>query len=48
LGWRLLVVVAALYVIGVAVTYLAAVFVPVAVALLLATLLPTSTSTPTM
>src|SRR5688500_10470427 len=39
LGWRLLVVVAALYVIGVAVTYLAAVVVPVAVALLLAALL---------
>ena len=39
LGWRLLVVVAAVYVVGVAVTYLAAVVVPVAVALLLAALL---------
>jgi predicted PurR-regulated permease PerM len=39
LGWRLLVVVAALYVIGTAVAYLAAVFVPVAIALLLAALL---------
>jgi predicted PurR-regulated permease PerM len=39
LGWRLLVVAAALYVIGVVVSYLAAVVVPVAVALLLAALL---------
>jgi putative heme transporter len=39
LGWRLLVVLAALYVIGQAVAYLAAVVVPVAVALLLAALL---------
>jgi putative heme transporter len=39
LGWRLLVVVAALYVIGTAVAYLAAVVVPVAIALLLAALL---------
>ncbi len=39
LGWRLLVVVAALYVIGVAVSYVAAVVVSVAVALLLAALL---------
>src|SRR5690242_3716376 len=39
LGWRLLVVVAALYVIGQAVAYLAAVVVPVAIALLLAALL---------
>jgi predicted PurR-regulated permease PerM len=39
LGWRLLVVVAALYVIGVVVAYLAAVVVPVAIALLLAALL---------
>jgi predicted PurR-regulated permease PerM len=39
LGWRLLVVVAALYVIGVVASYLAAVVVPVAVALLLAALL---------
>ena len=39
LGWRLLVVVAALYVVGVVVSYLAAVVVPVAVALLLAALL---------
>ena len=39
LGWRLLVVVAALYVIGSAVAYLAAVVVPVAIALLLAALL---------
>jgi predicted PurR-regulated permease PerM len=39
LGWRLLVVVAALYVIGIVVSYLAAVVVPVAVALLLAALL---------
>ena len=36
LGWRLLVVVGALYVIGIVVSYLAAVVVPVAVALLLA------------
>ena len=39
LGWRLLVVVAALYVIGSAVAYVAAVVVPVAIALLLAALL---------
>ena len=39
LGWRLLVVVAALYVIGVVASYLAAVVVPIAVALLLAALL---------
>ncbi len=39
LGWRLLVVVAALYVIGTAVAYVAAVVVPVAIALLLAALL---------
>ena len=39
LGWRLLVVVAALYVIGWVVAYVAAVVVPVAVALLLAALL---------
>ena len=39
LGWRLLVVVAALYVIGVVVSYVAAVVVPVAIALLLAALL---------
>jgi predicted PurR-regulated permease PerM len=39
LGWRLLVVVAALYAIGVAVAYLASVVVPVAIALLLAALL---------
>jgi predicted PurR-regulated permease PerM len=39
LGWRLLVVVGALYVIGIVVSYLAAVVVPVAVALLLAALL---------
>ena len=39
LGWRLLVVVAALYVVGIVVSYLAAVVVPVAVALLLAALL---------
>ena len=39
LGWRLLVVVAALYVIGVVASYVAAVVVPVAVALLLAALL---------
>ena len=39
LGWRLLVAVAALYVIGTAASYLAAVVVPVAVALLLAALL---------
>jgi predicted PurR-regulated permease PerM len=39
IGWRLLVVVAALYVIGTAVAYLAAVAVPVAIALLLAALL---------
>ena len=39
MGWRLLVVVAALYVIGSAVAYLAAVVVPVAIALLLAALL---------
>jgi predicted PurR-regulated permease PerM len=39
LGWRLLVVVAALYVIGWAISYVAAVVVPVAVALLLAALL---------
>lgn len=39
LAWRLLVVVAALYVIGIVVSYLAAVVVPVAVALLLAALL---------
>ena len=39
LGWRLLVVVAALFVIGEAVAFLAAVVVPVAVALLLAALL---------
>ncbi len=39
LGWRLLVVVAALYVIGWAVAYVAVVVVPVAIALLLAALL---------
>ena len=39
LGWRLLVVVAALYVIGTVASYLAAVVIPVAVALLLAALL---------
>jgi hypothetical protein len=39
LGWRLLVVVAALYVIGLVVGYLAAVVVPVAIALPLAALL---------
>ncbi len=39
LGWRFLVVVAALYVIGTVASYLAAVVVPVAVALLLAALL---------
>ena len=39
LGWRLLVIVAALYIIGVVASYLAAVVVPVAVALLLAALL---------
>ena len=39
LGWRLLVVVAALYVIGLVVSYVAAVVVPVAIALLLAALL---------
>jgi putative heme transporter len=39
LGWRLLVVVAALYVIGIVVSYLAALVVPVAIALLLAALL---------
>jgi predicted PurR-regulated permease PerM len=39
LGWRLLVVVAALYVIGLVASYLAAIVVPVAVALLLAALL---------
>ncbi len=39
LGWRLLVVVGALYVIGMVASYLAAVVVPVAVALLLAALL---------
>ena len=39
LGWRLLVVVAALYVIGIVVSYVAAVVVPVAIALLLAALL---------
>ena len=39
LGWRLLVVVAALYVIGDVASYLAAVVIPVAVALLLAALL---------
>jgi putative heme transporter len=39
MGWRLLVVVAALYVIGQAVSYLTAVVVPVAIALLLAALL---------
>jgi predicted PurR-regulated permease PerM len=39
MGWRLLVVVAALYVIGTVVAYLAAVVVPVAIALLLAALL---------
>ena len=39
LGWRLLVVVAALYVIGYVVSYVAAVVVPVAIALLLAELL---------
>jgi hypothetical protein len=44
LGWRLLVVVGALYVLGIVVSYLAAVVVPVAVALLLAALLsPPST-----
>lgn len=44
LGWRLLVVVAALYVIGSVVTYLAAVVVPVAIALLLAALLAPAVS----
>jgi putative heme transporter len=39
IGWRLLVVAAALYVIGTAVAYLAALVVPVAIALLLAALL---------
>ena len=39
LGWRLLVVVAALYVIGTAMAYLSAVVIPVAIALLLAALL---------
>ena len=39
LGWRLLVVVAALYVIGTVASYMAAVVVPIAVALLLAALL---------
>jgi putative heme transporter len=39
LGWRLLVVVAALYVIGLAISYVATVVVPVAIALLLAALL---------
>lgn len=39
LGWRLLVVVAALYVIGIVARYLAALVVPVAIALLLAALL---------
>ncbi len=39
LGWRLLVVVAALYVLGQAASYVAAVVIPVAVALLLAALL---------
>jgi putative heme transporter len=39
LGWRLLVVAGAVYVVGVVVSYLAAVVVPVAVALLLAALL---------
>lgn len=39
LGWRLLVVVAALYVIGTVVTYLSPVVIPVAIALLLAALL---------
>jgi predicted PurR-regulated permease PerM len=39
LGWRLLVVVAALYVLGIVASYLAAVVVPVATALLLAALL---------
>lgn len=39
LGWRFLVVVAALYVIGIAAGYLAAVVVPIAIALLLAALL---------
>ena len=44
LGWRLLVVAGAVYVVGVVVSYLAAVIVPVAVALLLAALLsPRST-----
>jgi putative heme transporter len=39
LGWRLLVVVAALYVVGTVASYLAAVVIPIAVALLLAALL---------
>jgi len=39
LGWRLLVVLAALYVLGIVVSYLAALVVPVAIALLLAALL---------
>ena len=39
LGWRLLVVVAAVYVLGWAASYVAAVVIPVAVALLLAALL---------
>lgn len=38
-GWRVLIVVAALYVIGVVVAYLAAIVVPVAIALLMAALL---------
>ena len=42
LGWRLLVVVAAIYVLGIVVSRLAAVVVPVAVAVLLAALLSLS------
>jgi hypothetical protein len=44
LGWRLLVVVAALYVLGIVVSYLAALVVPVAIALLLAALLAPAVS----
>jgi predicted PurR-regulated permease PerM len=42
LGWRLLVVAAALYVVSMVVAYLAALVVPVAIALLLAALLAPS------
>jgi putative heme transporter len=44
LGWRVLVVVAALYVIGTVVAYLASIVVPVAIALLLAALLAPAVS----